>query len=299
MAEYALRLENSTDNRERLRKGDALALTPGPVSGARNGLRPDGGGEVTAVAGTMTVEVTPFRGWVDGGASDAQGGYPFILDATKTLTIADGDAVLPRTDTVVAEVRDNTYDASGATDARVRIVTGTPGSGAPTLPSSCVALRDVSVPAGMSAGTGGLSSSNMGTDRRSYIAALGGVVRVSGVTERDAMGARESQPVWRADTNVLQVYDGATWRTFGEAHAVPTYGERSGNTNASGEITVTHGLGATPASIQLTGHTGPSTAVWRVKGTPTSTSFVAEARVDTGAPFNGAVTFYGLAYPPA
>lgn len=214
MTEYALRLENSTDTRERMRKGDTLNLVPGPVSGARNGLRADGGGVVTAVAGTMTVEVTPFTAWVDGGASDAQGGYPFVLDATKTLTITDGDAALSRTDTVVAEVKDNTHDASGSTTATVRVLPGTPGGGVPTLPTSCVPLRNIIVPAGTSAGTGGLSGSNLSTDRRAYTAGLGGVVPVSGTTERDAMGARKGQPVFRLDTLTLEVFNGTSWDAF-------------------------------------------------------------------------------------
>jgi hypothetical protein len=86
-----------------------------------------------------------------------------------TLTVADGHATLARVDTVVARVRDNAYDASGFTDADVVLVQGTPGAGAPTLPTNCVPLRDITVPAGASAGAGGLSSSNLGTDRRVYL----------------------------------------------------------------------------------------------------------------------------------
>jgi len=238
VAEYALRLENSTDTRERMRKGDAIGLTPGSVSGARNGLRSDGGGVVSAVVGTMTVEVTPFRAWVDGGASDAQGGYPFVLDATKVLTVTDGDAVLSRTDTVVAEVLDDTYDGSGSTVAQVRVVAGTPGAGAPTLPATCVALRDVTVPAGLSAGTGGLSSSNIGTDRRVYTAALGGIVPVSGATERDAMGAELGQPVYRLDTGNLQVFNGSDWDTYTATTAKGRVSSAAGSQNLADSTTI-------------------------------------------------------------
>lgn len=212
MAEYALRLTNGTDTAPRVRVGDAVALQHNGPLAARSGLRPDGGGVVSAVAGTMQVQVTAFSGWVDGGVSLAQGGYPFVLDATKTLTLTDGDAVLERVDTIAAVVSEDAYDASGDTSAELLVVQGTPGAGAPVLPTSALPLRDVTVPAGLSAGTGGLSSANIGTDRRAYLST--GTVPVSGVTERDALGAQAGQTVYRADAGTLELFDGTEWVAF-------------------------------------------------------------------------------------
>lgn len=216
MAEYALRLTNSTDTAPRVRRGDGLGLQHDGNLNTRSGLRPDGGGVVSHVAGTMTVDVSPFSAWVDGGNTPSQGGYPFILDAVKNLAVADGDATFDRTDTIAAVVYEDAYDASGLTSAELVVVQGTPGAGAPApvLPSSCVPLRDVLVTAGLSAGTGGLTASNIGADRRTYTAAAGGVVPVTGATDRDAIPAVAGQAVYRQDTGSVEVFNGTDWDTY-------------------------------------------------------------------------------------
>lgn len=173
MTAYSLRLENGTDTAARVRIGDLIGLAPGASAlTAESGLRPDGGGVVAIVNGTMTAEVDPFAAWIQGGISVVQGGYPFVLDAQATVTISDGHATLARVDTIVARVRDDSYDASGFTDAAVVVIAGTPGAGAPALPDNAVPLRDINVPAGASTGTGGLSAANLGTDRRVYLAGI-------------------------------------------------------------------------------------------------------------------------------
>jgi hypothetical protein len=260
MSEYAVRLENGADTAPRVRLADALALQgTGPLS-TRAGLRPDGGGEVTAVAGSMAVQVTPFVAWVEGSASDAQGGYPFINDATKTLVVADGHATLARVDTVAAVVYEDAYDGSGETMAHLTVVTGVPGAGAPVLPGSAVPLRDVNVPAGSSAGTGGLSSSNIGADRRQYLAA--GVVPVSGVAERDTLGALPGQVVFRADIGALQLKQAGGW---------VTYKEDDGTAVASGEFSgVAYDASAGDSTVEVTFPPGRFTAPPKVTTTVTT-----------------------------
>lgn len=213
MAEYAARLANSQDTIDRMRRVDALGLTPsGNPTLARSGLRPDGGGAVTVNSGQMSVSVTAFAAWIDGGASDAQVGYPVFLDAGKTLSIAAGHATLVRVDTVVAQVRDTAYDGSGSTDLRVYVVQGTPGAGAPALPQSAIPLRDISVHAGASSGTGGLTAANLSTDRRQYVTALGGILPVASAAERDALTALQSGAlVYRRDVSALEVFGGSSW----------------------------------------------------------------------------------------
>lgn len=212
MTLYALRLQNGTDTAPRARMGDALGLQHKGALQARTGLRRDGGGVVSVVAGSMQVQVTPFMAWVDGSASDTQAGYPVVSDATATLTVDDGAASLARVDTIAVVVKDNAFDGSGSTSADLVVVKGTPGAGAPALPGSAVALRDVNVPAGLSAGSGGLSSANLGTDRRAYLTALGGILPVTGATERDALGALAGQAVFRLDTATVEVHNGLTWK---------------------------------------------------------------------------------------
>jgi hypothetical protein len=211
---YALRLQNSTDTAARTRIADLLGLNRGTDSlRARSGVRP-GGGAVTVNAGTMDVVVAPLVAFIQGGVSAAQGGYPVVSDANVTLTVTAGHASLARIDTVIVEVRDNAYDGSGSVDARVRIVDGTPSGSpvAPALPTNAIALRNISVPAGTSVGTGGLTSGNLSTDRRQLLTSLGGIIPVAAQSERDGLTPYQGLAVYRMDTNRVEAYDGATWR---------------------------------------------------------------------------------------
>jgi hypothetical protein len=293
MSEYALRLENGTDTAARVRAGDALALTPNGAVRARGGLRPDGGGAVSVVVGAMQVQCTAFSCWVD--ASPAgQVGYPFVNDATKTLTVDPGDATLDRVDTVAVVVKENAYDGSGATSAVLTIVKGTPGAGAPAMPTSaCIPLRDVNVPAGASTGTGGLSGGDLGSDRRVYTVAAGGVLPVAGATERDALGAVEGQAVYRKDTDVLEVYDGTAWRTYSpddpaadviqrNATNVPVVSSSVGTVSVTFATafasaptvvaTVNGGAGAYYATVQSVTTTGFILVVTQFQGTSATTT---------------------------
>lgn len=210
MSEYALRLANSQDTAARVRAADALGMAPNGTVRARGGLRPDGGGVVTVVGGTMSVQCTAFSCWVD--ASPAgQVGYPFVCDATKTLAIDPGDPTLVRVDTVAVVIKENAFDGSGATTATLQIVKGTPGAGAPAMPTSaCIPVRDISVHAGASAGSGGLTGANLSTDRRVYTVAAGGVLPCTS----DPASPYEGQCVYRTDTDQLKVYDGTTWHVY-------------------------------------------------------------------------------------
>ncbi len=175
MTAYAIQLENGTDTAARMRVAHLLTLAPGddPLT-ADGGLRPDGGGGVSVNDGTLTVDVEPFIALVPGGVSLVQGGYTFVSDDTETLTVDAGHATLTRVDTVVARVRENALDASGFTDAAVVLIKGTAGAGAPTLPTNSIPLRNINVHATASVGTGGLTSSNLGTDRRTYVRPISG-----------------------------------------------------------------------------------------------------------------------------
>lgn len=215
MTAYALRLQNSQDTAARVRIGDLLGLTPAGALTARTGIRPaPTAGDVAAVAGTMNVTVQPFVAWVQGGVSTAQGGYVFVLDAQATLALANGHATLSRTDVVAAVVKDDAYDGSGLFTAEVTVVQGTPGGGTPALPTNALPIRNITVPANLSVGTGGLTAGNLSTDRRTYVSGLGGVVTVASQAERDALPATNGTVVYRKDTDALQVLKAGTWETL-------------------------------------------------------------------------------------
>lgn len=292
MTDYALRLANGQDTAPRTRQGDSLGLWQAGPLNARSGLRPDGGGVVTAVAGSMAVQVTPFSAWVNGGTSDAQGGYPFVNDATKVLTIADGHASLSRTDTVAVVIRENAYDGSGFTDATLQVVAGTPGAGAPTLPATALPLRNIVIPAGLSAGSGGMGSSNISTDRRQWLSATGGILPVASLTERDALGAQNGQAVFRLDTNAVEVKTTTGWK------AVP-FSAATGPAEAAGVATVDITAVNTPGTVAITFPTGrfsappvisvmpvgsaSATAIRWTASIPTSTGFTITAERSVGS----------------
>jgi len=213
MTQYALRLANDADTAARVRMGDSIPfLSAAGKRGARSGLRNDGGGVVTVNEGTMQVSVSPFSAMVLGGATDTQGSYPFVSDDTVTLTLADGDATQDRTDTIAIVIADDSADGAGSTSAALTVVQGTPGGGVPDLPASALPLRDVTVPATISAGTGGLTSSNLGSDRRTYLPL--GITPVSGTTERDGLTPAPGTAVYRADADQVEVWNGTAWGVY-------------------------------------------------------------------------------------
>jgi hypothetical protein len=222
VTEYALRLQNGQDTAARVRMADLFGLTPAGALTARSGIRPaPTAGDVAAQAGTMNVTVQPFAAWVQGGVSAAQGGYVYVLDAAKTLALANGHASLSRTDVVAVVVKDDAYDGSGAYSATVQVVQGTPGAGVPALPANALPLRNVIVPANLSAGTGGLAAGNLSTDRRTYVAGLGGVVTVASQAERDALPATKGTVVYRTDTDTLEGRMSGGWYSLAGPKGAP------------------------------------------------------------------------------
>lgn len=136
-----------------LRRAGTLALQEG-VYGA------DDFEVVERAAGAnLSVDITmPAGGFalVQGDSVAGQGLYTVpVHSATVNESIAAADVSNPRVDSVILEVLDNVHDASGLNQARVRVLTGTPTSGAtldnrsgaPTLPGNALLLADVHVPA--------------------------------------------------------------------------------------------------------------------------------------------------------
>lgn len=290
MTVYALRLQNSTDTAARARMADLLGLAPGGNLSARAGLRPGPtAGDVAVTAGTMQVVVQPFVAFVDGSVSDAQGGYPFVSDAAVTLTLANGHGSLSRTDVVAAVVRDSGYDTSGTVSATVEVVQGTPGAGVPALPASAVPLRNIVVPAGASAGTGGLTSGALSTDRRAWLAALGGVIPVASQTERDTLPALVPTLVYRKDTNELELRRASGWQRIRPATDFIKGATVDGTTSLGGDIAVTF---ATPfantcQSVTITqagspGFLGPVSI--RLVADPTPSGFTCRVYDGNGDP---------------
>ncbi|WP_217624191.1 H-type lectin domain-containing protein [Streptomyces sp. TRM64462] len=219
------RLTNGmTPEDHRLAASVGMAPT-GPLT-TRGGCIP--GGLDLAGSSAMQATLQPGRLWIQGANAAPQGGYAVTVDAEELLTFSDGDATYARIDAVVVRVRDDVYDGSQLLEGRVEIVEGTPAADpvAPVSPANSEKLYEVTVPAGASAGTGGIDWGTAVAERRRYTAALGGIVPpgwasgfsggytgqyrdVNGVLQR--WSGTEWEPILRlGDTGQLQLGD-ATW----------------------------------------------------------------------------------------
>ncbi|MET9468483.1 hypothetical protein ABZY44_27590 [Streptomyces sp. NPDC006544] len=196
----------------------------------RDGALAGGNPFAASGAGAMAVQIGPGRAIVQG--TDAQGAYPVANDSAVTLTIADGAAQFARIDSVVLRVNDPLFDG-GTVAARIEIAQGTPAASpvAPTLPAASLRLWDIAVPAGASAGAGGIGWGGALVDRRRYTAAAGGIIpRGSGLVFSGAYDGQyrdngTSLERWNATAGAWQTYrppvESATVTTTG---AVPATG---------------------------------------------------------------------------
>ncbi|MFG2330580.1 H-type lectin domain-containing protein [Streptomyces sp. NPDC048604] len=178
----------------------------GPLT-TRGGCIPGGLG----LTGTSAMQATlyPGRLWIQGANAATQGGYAVTLDADVQLTFAPGDATHSRIDAVVVRVRDHVHDGSQLYRGEVEIIVGAPSATpqAPLSPANSEKLYEVTVPAGASAGAGGLDWGAAVADRRRYTAALGGIVPPGWATGFD--GGHVGQ--YRDANGVLERWSGTEW----------------------------------------------------------------------------------------
>lgn len=177
----------------------------------RDGVIPGGNPFAATGAGAMSVQVGIGRAVVQG--TDAQGAYPIAVDAPEVLSFTDGDALFDRIDSVILRVYDQLFDEEGQNLAALEVVVGTAAGTptAPTLPASSLRLWDVRVPAGASAGVGGINWSSALTDRRRYTVAVGGIIPRAAAGEA---GAYDGQ--YRDNAGTLERWDAtdAVWETY-------------------------------------------------------------------------------------
>ncbi|MET9429807.1 hypothetical protein [Streptomyces sp. NPDC003036] len=185
-------------------------MAPETAMTTRDGVIAGGSALNATGVGTMQIQIAVGRALVQG--TEAQGAYPVAVTAPETLTVADGNAQNPRIDVVVLRVYDSLYGTDGQTLARVEIVEGQPNASPtpPPLPSAALRLWEITVPAGVSAGTGGIQWSSALADRRRYTSAYGGIIpRGWGLS---FAGAYPGQ--YRDNGNGLDRWDGSAWQTL-------------------------------------------------------------------------------------
>lgn len=165
-----------TQTREDTRLTPVGTYAPESEMRTRDGVIAGGNPFAATSAGAMSIQIGIGRAQVQG--TDAQGAYPVTVDAPALLTFTDGEAQFTRIDSVALRVYDQLFDQAGQNLATVEIIRGT-GSATPTapsMPSACLRLWDVTVPPGASAGTGGIPWASALGDRRRFTSAYGGII---------------------------------------------------------------------------------------------------------------------------
>lgn len=185
-------------------------------TGLNTGLIPRGGvhpalGNKLQVTQTgspsMAVLVKSGHCMIPGSEGSIQGAYSAMNDADVTLSISAAHATLNRIDSVVFKVEDSAY-SGGVNQASLVVVTGTPASSpsAPTLPANSLELAQVSIVALDTSITNGEI-----TDKRNYLAGIGGVIFCTSTTRPASGNIIESQLIYETDTDKIQAWDGAAW----------------------------------------------------------------------------------------
>ncbi|MFE1378678.1 hypothetical protein ACFW6S_07010 [Streptomyces sp. NPDC058740] len=240
-------------------------MAPESAMATRDGVIAGGTALNATGAGAMQVQIGVGRALVQG--TDAQGAYPVAITAPETLTIADGNAQNPRIDAVVLRVYDALYDLGDQTLARLEILQGQPNANpsAPSLPSAALRLWEITVPAGVSAGTGGITWASALNDKRRYTSAYGGILpRGYGLS---FSGSYPGQ--YRDNGTGLDRWDGAAWQTLDPVigwTALTLAAGYSNNGNSQGNVRYRRiMLGGVP-HLQLRG--GVS---WPISGAPPNT----------------------------
>lgn len=202
--------------REDTRLTQMGATTPVDPIRARSGILPgsySGQHRVSGfwLEGKSAMSATLYNGRAVIQGLHPQGSYPVSLIEDLVLSFADGDAQAGRLDLVCLRVYDGSYDSSNKWQAVAEVIQGTPSATpvAPPAPPLSLPLYTVSVPAGTSAGKGGINWSNALTDLRVPVVSLGGILPVVGEV---IQGAYPGQ--YQDNNGVLQRWDGAAWVSY-------------------------------------------------------------------------------------
>jgi hypothetical protein len=183
--------------------------------------------------------VAPVKVVIPNGVSAALGPYVLVSDANVDITFDNGEGAVPRVDRIIARAYDNTNDGSGSTTGSIYYLKGTSGGSATALPTNSILLYEMTVPAGASAGGGGVNFANA-VDSRVYTAAQGGIFPVASNTEMAAIGnPYEGMTVYRTDIDVLYVYDGTNFKARGVANVASSANLTNINNAYDGMIAVT------------------------------------------------------------
>jgi hypothetical protein len=205
----------------------------------RGGLMPSPNAAALATVSAMVASVAAFKCVIPNSVSSALGPYVLVSDATVNITFADGEASVARIDRIIARAYDNTNDGSGDTKGDVYYLKGQASGAATAAPSNSIILYEVTVPAGTSAGTGGINFSTATTDRRFYTSTAGGIIPIANNTDMAAISfPYNGMTIYRTDLGALYCYDSVSFRPRSQI-SVATSGSLSAiNNPAQGNVAV-------------------------------------------------------------
>lgn len=204
----------------------------------RSGVLPGQGGLDLSTVSAMVARVNPGKVLIQNTISSSLGPYLLVSDANTDITFDAGEAAVPRVDRIIARAYDNTNDGSGSTLGSIYYLKGTAGGSATALPANSVLLYEMTVPAGASAGGGGVNFANA-VDQRAYTAAQGGMFPVASNTVMAAISNPwEGMQVYRTDLDVPFIFDGTTWRARGVANVASSANLTSINNPYDGLLAV-------------------------------------------------------------
>lgn len=214
-------------------------LTYNASTAVRSGLFHGVSNGVLSTVSAMVARVGPLRCVINNSISNALGPYLVVSDANTDITFDNGEASVIRTDRIIVRVRDDVNDGSGSTAGSVEYLKGQASGAATALPNNSLLLFEVNVPAGASAGGGGINFGTA-TDSRVHTVANGGVLTATSNTiMTDIANAYDGMVCYRRDLDAIYVFGGSLWEPKGQI-AVASSASLSGINNPwDGLIAVT------------------------------------------------------------
>lgn len=205
-------------------------LTSDGQLAVRGGILPGLTSGNLSTVSAMVARVAPVKVVIPNSISAALGPYLLVSDANVDITFDAGEASVSRVDRIIARSYDNTNDGSGQTTGSIYYLKGQASGLATALPNNSVLLYEMTIPAGASAGGGGVNFSNA-VDKRVYTTAQGGIIPVASATDMTAISnPYEGMGIYRTDLDVLYIHDGTNFKPRGQV-SVASSGSLSNVTN--------------------------------------------------------------------
>lgn len=273
MTVRAVSIQPGSMSAEDFRLGLSAFLEPADILTARSGFVPGCVPTVTLTGG-LGVRVPKFRAIIQGSSATNQGVYGVINDGDEDFNLEAG-GTQDRIDLLVAWVRNDPYDVSGANDCRVTYVKGIEAASpvAPELPENALELGRQYVQAGASAASP-LTAGNLTTITGPVMVGLGGIRPVSTLLGGTGDGFYSGQ--YRDNNGTLERWNGTDWVPYPpKVEALQTYVKATANgvsvtANANTvfpmDLVVRDTLGGADLAANPTRITIPTDGVYRCTG---------------------------------